>query len=168
MGQAQANPKPFLVVATRHWAVAQRGQSQKPQRWGPDLAAPSAGILGPSRRGCAPLCTHRTPSEVPRTIGGTQGVPRGEQWQGIPLQSGCATGHVNCRVKAKSTSWKQVQVRVFYNGFNLFLKGMLRKTALHQMSSNLSCREFIKRREIYEQEESAGSHLQHWGCQSIL
>lgn len=39
---------------------------------------------------------------------------------------------------------------------SLFLKGMLRKTALHQMSSNSSCREFIKRREMYEQEESAG------------
>lgn len=153
MGEVQANTKPFLLVRTRHWAVAQRwGQREKPQSWRTDLAAPSAVILRHRRSGCAHLCTHKTLSGVTRTIGGTQRAPRGEQWQGVSDTPMCL-----CYTTRASQSQRKIHLLntgkkwgFFTTVSILFLKGMLRKTALYQMSSISSCREFIKRRELYE------------------
>lgn len=79
MGEVQVNTKPFLLVPTRHWAVAQGGTEREASGEDQTLQDAVLGFWARTQRGCAHLCTHRTLSEVPRTIGGTQRVPRGEQ-----------------------------------------------------------------------------------------
>lgn len=125
------------------------GQRKKPLRWGPDLAA--LRDSGHSRRVCAQPCTPRTLSEVPRPIGGAQRVtgndtPKCLCYMTCVLQS-----------QSKILLLKAGKKSGFFTTLSiLFLKGMQRKTALHQMSSTSSCEEFNKRRKMYEPEESAG------------
>lgn len=157
MGEVQANTKPFLLVATTHWAVAQGGDRERSLK-GEDQTLQHPGLGFWATAGGAVLSLH--PQD-------TQWSSQEYWWNPESAQRWAVTGNDTPKCLCYMTRVLQSQRKIhllkagknsgFFTMASIpFLQGMLRKTALHQMNSNSSCRKFIKRREIYEQGESAG------------